>query len=40
MGYREKHDVDVTLEHDGNIIHCNDPRGLKTARDYLKEVSA
>jgi hypothetical protein len=22
------------------VIHCNDPVGLKTARDYLKEVSA
>jgi hypothetical protein len=32
-------DVDVTLKHNGNTIHVNDARGLKTAREYLKVIA-
>jgi hypothetical protein len=28
--------VDVTLEHNGTIIHVNDARGERTVREYLK----
>lgn len=33
-------DVDITLEHDGQVIHCNTPDGMKAAKAYLKEVTA
>lgn len=28
--------VDVTFEHNGNVIHANDPKGIKTVNQYLK----
>lgn len=34
------YDVDVTLTHGSTVIHCNDSTGLKTARQYVKGLTA